>query len=83
MWRQFMGLSQDVRLGPMGNRLPFLQSMAMIHEFPDVMALAGPPVFLQHALAAVLAPIGRLRGYKGKYEEYLRRGPLEMVEPEP
>jgi len=83
MWRQFMGLSQDGKLGRMGNRLPFLQAMAMIHEFPDVMALAGPPVFLQHALAAVLAPIGRLRGYKGKYEEYLQRGPSEMVEPEP
>jgi hypothetical protein len=57
--------------------------MALIHEFPDVTALAGPPIVLQHALAAVLAPIGRLRGYRGKYEEYLRRGPSEIVELEP
>lgn len=47
------------------------------------MALAGPPVFLQQAMAAVLAPIARLRGYRGKYEEYLRRGPSEIVEVEP
>lgn len=82
-WRQFMGLAQDGKLGPNGDHLPFLQAMMMIHEFPDVMALAGPPIFLQHALAAVLAPIGRLRGYRGKYEEYLQRGPTEIVELEP
>ena len=55
MWRQFRGLSQDGKLGPRGDHLPFLQAMAMVHEFPDVMALAGPPVVLQHVLAAVLA----------------------------
>ena len=83
MWRQFMGLAQDGKLGPNGDHLPFLQAMALVHEFPDVTALAGPPIVLQHALAAVLAPIGRLRGYRGKYEEYLRRGPSEIVELEP
>jgi quercetin dioxygenase-like cupin family protein len=83
MWRQFMRLSQDGKLGPRGDRLPFLQAMAMLHEFPDVMALAGPPVWLQQGVAAVLAPVARLRGYRGKYEEYLRRGPTEIVELEP
>jgi hypothetical protein len=57
--------------------------MVMIREFSDVMALAGPPVFLQQLMAAVLAPIGRLRGYRAKYEEYLQRGPSEIVELEP
>jgi quercetin dioxygenase-like cupin family protein len=83
MWRQFLGLSQDRKLGPKGDQLPFLQAMALVHEFPDVMALAGPPVFLQHVLAAVMSPIARLRGYRGKYEEYLRLGPSEIVELEP
>jgi quercetin dioxygenase-like cupin family protein len=83
LWRQFMGLSQDGKLGPRGDRLPFLQAMAMIHEFPDVMALAGPPVWLQQGLASILAPVARLRGYRGKYEEYLRRGPTAIVELEP
>jgi mannose-6-phosphate isomerase-like protein (cupin superfamily) len=83
MWRQFLGMSLDGKLGPTGDHLPFLQAMALVHEFPDVTALAGPPIFLQHALAVLLAPIARLRGYRGKYEEYLRLGPSEMVELEP
>jgi Cupin domain len=83
MWRQFLGMSLDGKLGPNGDHLPFLQAMALVHEFPDVTALAGPPVILQHALAAVLAPIAHLRGYRGKHEEYLRLGPSEIVELEP
>ncbi len=81
MWRQFMGLFQD---GKAGSRGPgFLQIMVMAHEFPDVMAIAGPPLFVQRALAALITPIGRLLGYEGRYEEYLTRGPSELVEPEP
>jgi len=81
MWRQFMGLLQDGKAGPKGPG--FLQIMMLAHEFSDVMAVAGPPRFLQSALAALVTPIGRLRGYKGRYEEYLTRGPSEIVEPEP
>jgi mannose-6-phosphate isomerase-like protein (cupin superfamily) len=81
MWRQFMGLSQDGKMGPKGPG--FLQIMMMAQEFPDVMAVAGPPLFLQRAVAALVTPIGRLRGYRGRYEEYLTRGPSMIVEPEP
>ena len=81
MWRQFAGLLQDGKAGPKGPG--FLQMMMMAHEFSDVMAIAGPPLFLQRAVAALVTPIGRLRGYKGRYEEYLTRGPSEVVEPEP
>jgi quercetin dioxygenase-like cupin family protein len=81
MWRQFMGLLQDGKAGPKGPG--FLQMMMMAHEFSDVMAVVGPPLFLQRALAALVTPVGRFRGYKGRYEEYLTRGPSEIVEPEP
>jgi hypothetical protein len=81
MWRQFMGLLQDGKAGPKGPG--FLQIMMLAHEFPDVMAVAGPPLFLQRAVAALVMPIGRLRGYQGRYEDYLTRGPSEIVEPEP
>jgi quercetin dioxygenase-like cupin family protein len=81
MWRQFAGLLQDGKAGPKGPG--FLQMMAMAHEFADVMAIAGPPLLLQRGLAALAAPIARLRGYQGRYEEYLTRGPSEIVEPEP
>jgi len=43
--------------------------MAFVHEFSDVVALAGPPVFLQRAMAAAVTPLARLRGYRGKYDE--------------
>ena len=44
---------------------------------------AAPSLFLQRAIAALVTPIGRLRGYKGRYEEYLTREPSMIVEPEP
>lgn len=81
MWRQFMGLLQDGKAGAKGPG--FLQMMMMAHEFPDVMAIAGPPLFLQRAIATLVTPIGRIRGLKGRYEEYLTRGPSEIVELEP
>lgn len=81
MWRQFMGLFQDGKAGPGGPG--FLQIILMAREFSDVMAVAGPPPFVQRATFAILAPIARARGYKGCYEEYLSRGPSAIVEPEP
>ncbi len=81
MWRQFMGLFQDGKAGPKGPG--FLQVMMMAREFSDVMAIAGPPLFLQQAVAALVAPIGRFRSYSGRYQEYLTRGPSEVVELEP
>jgi hypothetical protein len=81
MWRQFMGLLQDGKAGPKGPG--FLQIMMLAHEYSDVMGVVGPPLLLQRALAALVTPIGRLRGYQGRYEEYLTRGPNEIVEPEP
>jgi quercetin dioxygenase-like cupin family protein len=80
MWRQFIGLSQDGKLGPRGDRLSFLQVMALVKEFSDVMALPGPPICLQRAMATVLSPVAHLRGYQGRNEEYLQRGPSEIVE---
>jgi quercetin dioxygenase-like cupin family protein len=80
MWRQFMGLSQDGKLARRGDRMPFLQGMALLHEFSDVMALPGLPVRLQRAMAAVLSPVAHLRGYQGRNQEYLQRGPSEIVE---
>jgi hypothetical protein len=41
---------------------------------------AGLPIGLQRAMAAVLSQVAHLRGYQGRNEEYLRRGPSEIVE---
>jgi len=50
--------------------LSFLQIMVMAKEYD--MVIAGPPIFLQKIMRAVLAPIGRLLGYKKYYPEYSR-----------
>lgn len=81
MWRQFMGLSQDGKMGPRGPG--FLQLMMISHEFRDVSAIVGPPLFLQRVIAAAVTPLGRLLGLEGRDEEYLNRGPSEIVELEP
>ncbi|PZR98978.1 MAG: hypothetical protein DLM70_16335 [Chloroflexi bacterium] len=81
MWRQFMGLSQDGKMHP--KRGPkFLQIVAMQREFSDVMQVAGIPPFVQRVLFGALAPIAQVRGYKGKYDQYLIQAPSAVVEPE-
>lgn len=49
-------------------KLSFLQIMVMAKEYD--MVIAGPPVFLQKIMRAVLSPIGRLLGYRKYYPEY-------------
>ena len=48
--------------------LSFLQIMVMSKEYD--MVIAGPPMFVQKIMRAVLSPIGRLLGYKKYYPEY-------------
>lgn len=48
--------------------LSFLQIMAMAKEYE--MIIAGPPIWLQQVMWAVLGPIGRMLGYKKYYPEY-------------
>lgn len=82
MWRQFMGLTQDGKVH--GNGVPSFLQIAMIsREFSDVSQMAGIPRVVQRVLFALLAPVARLRGCKGAYEEYLSRGPNAVVELEP
>jgi len=48
--------------------LRFLQIMVMAKEYE--MIIAGPPLFIQKIMWAVLSPIGRLLGYRKYYPEY-------------
>lgn len=45
----------------------FLQTMAMVSEFGDELHLARPPWLILQALAAVLAPIARRKGLRGRH----------------
>jgi hypothetical protein len=42
----------------------------MLDEFEDEYRLARPPLPVQKALLTVLAPIGRLLGYRARYARY-------------
>jgi len=43
----------------------------MTGRYRNQFYLASPPVWVQRLLFAVLAPVGRLFGYKGDYPEYV------------
>lgn len=69
-FRMWFGLAQDGRLDERGMP-PFLQLMAMTPAFADVMRPTRPPWPLLRALALVLAPLARLRGYRGVDPRYV------------
>jgi quercetin dioxygenase-like cupin family protein len=47
-----------------------LQSAVMLEEYEDEYRLARPPLPVQKALLALLAPVGRLLGYQDRYARY-------------
>lgn len=49
-----------------------LQLALLAREFKDVFVLRSPPPALQPVLFGVLAPIARLRGYRGTYPQLSR-----------
>ena len=49
-------------------QLSFLQIMVMAKEYD--MVIAGPPIFIQKIMRAVLSPIGRVLGFKKYYPQY-------------
>lgn len=49
-------------------KLSFLQIMVMAEAYD--MFIAGPPIFIQKIMWAMLSPIGRLLGLKKYYAEY-------------
>jgi quercetin dioxygenase-like cupin family protein len=76
------GLAQDGKTNAKG--MPNLLQLALIaREFEDVLWFTRPPRAVQKVLFGVLAPIARLLGYRGSYQEYLDRPPSERVEVEP
>lgn len=56
-----------------------LQTAVILQEYWDVFRLVGPPQWLQKPLFAVLAPLGRMLGYR----PYYRYAALTGTEPEP
>ena len=60
------GLAQDGKLNDKG--LPSLLQLAVgVPYFGDEIRLTSPPWVVQQAIFAVLAPVGRLLGYRAQY----------------
>jgi quercetin dioxygenase-like cupin family protein len=73
--RNLFGLAQDGRTDARG--MPSLLQRALLaREFADVTRFTKPHRLVQAVLFGLLAPIARLRGYRGSYPEYLERKPL-------
>jgi quercetin dioxygenase-like cupin family protein len=68
MIRNLFCLAQDGRTDKRGK--PRLLQLALIaREFDDVVRLTRPPRLVQKVLFAILAPIARLKGYRGSYPQ--------------
>jgi mannose-6-phosphate isomerase-like protein (cupin superfamily) len=74
------GLANAGRTNAKG--LPGPLQLALIgREFADVIRFTKPPAPVQTVLFAILATVGRLRGYRAVYPEYLQ--PHGRVTPDP
>jgi len=63
------GLTRDGKTNKQG--VPnLLHAAALMREYQDEVRLAKPPFAIQRLLIGLLAPIGGLLGYRGRYPEY-------------
>jgi quercetin dioxygenase-like cupin family protein len=71
------GLQKDGKVNPKSGLPNLFQRAVIAREYEDEVYLTRPPLFVQRALFGLLAPIGRLLGYKARYPEY--SGPEEPL----
>lgn len=69
MIRNLFGLARDGRTDASG-RPGLLQAALLAREFDDTIRFTSPPRVVQRTLFAALAPLARLRGLSGRYEQY-------------
>jgi mannose-6-phosphate isomerase-like protein (cupin superfamily) len=74
------GLANAGRTNAKGMPGP-LQLALLGREFADVIRFTKPPAAIQKVMFGVLGALGRLRGYRGVYPEYL--GPHGRTTPDP
>ena len=74
------GLARDGKVNSKGLPDP-LQLAVMGHEYGDVIRFTKPPAIVQKLTIPPLAAIGRRRGRRPMYPEYLEAGPAEAPDP--
>lgn len=52
-----------------------LQLAVILHEYADECRSASPPYAVQCVLFGILAPVGRLLGYRPRYDRYCKETP--------
>jgi quercetin dioxygenase-like cupin family protein len=63
------GLAQDGNINH-GGIADLLQRIVVGQEYRDIFRLSNPHDIVQRGLFAVIAPIGRIAGYRGRYADY-------------
>ncbi len=63
------GLSRDGKLSPKGD-INLLQGAVLLQEVGDFIRPSSPPIAVQNTLFPVLAVLGRIRGYRPRYQKY-------------
>ncbi len=75
-----LGMARDGKVNSKG--LPdALQLAVMGHEYGDVIRFTKPPAIVQKLTIPPLAALGRRRGRKPMYPEYLEAGPTQAPDP--
>lgn len=69
LFETLFGLGRDGETDEEGSP-GLLQGAVMLEEYEDEYRLARPPLPMQKALVAVLAPFSRLLGYRARYPRY-------------
>jgi mannose-6-phosphate isomerase-like protein (cupin superfamily) len=69
LFETLFGLGRDGKTDEQGSP-NLLQGAVMLKEYEDEYRLARPPLYVQKVLLAVLAPLGRVLGYRGRYPRY-------------
>ena len=74
----FFGLAQDGRANPKTGLPNLLWMAVLMREYRNELILARPPRLMQTVLFSLLAPIGRLLGYRGDYPyPHLRQAQIQ------
>ena len=64
------GLASDGKLNTKTQMPSFLQMVLILHEYRDDVTLPGLAGTATRGLGALLAPVARARGYRGRYPQY-------------
>jgi hypothetical protein len=66
----FFGLQKDGKVNPNSGLPNPFQWAVISREYEDEIYLASPPLLVQRVRFGLLAPIGKLLGYKARYPKY-------------